>query len=154
MPYVSSINVAAAEAAFSTATDEWLPELRAYLTGNRDALLDCVAERLPGVIATVPSATYLAWLDFSALHQQPDPIKFILQHAKVGLSNGAPFGPGGAGHVHPNVSCPRESLMDGLVRIAKAVGRCRRTKVEQSFNLRPSTVVIARFRPGAARHRR
>ncbi len=123
VPHVSSINMAAAEAAFSTATDEWLAELRAYLTDNRDALLDFVAERLPGVVATVPSATYLAWLDFSALDLQPDPFKFILQNAKVGLSDGAPFGPGGAGHVRLNFACPRERLMDGLERIAKAVGR-------------------------------
>lgn len=123
VPHVSSINMAAAEAAFSTATDEWLAELSAYLTGNRDALLDFFAERLPGVIATVPSATYLAWLDFSALGLQPDPFKFILQNAEVGLSDGAPLGPGGAGHVRLNFACPRERLMDGLERIAKAVGR-------------------------------
>ena len=70
----------------------------------------------------MPPASRPAWLGFSALNLKPDPFKFILQNAKVGLSDGAPFGPGGAGHVRLNFTCPRECLMDGLERIAKAVG--------------------------------
>ena len=71
----------------------------------------------------MPPASRPAWLDFSALDLQPDPFKFILHNAKVGLSDGAPFASRGAGHVRLNFACPPERLMDGLERIAKAVGR-------------------------------
>lgn len=117
----STFSMAAAGAAFDTETDGWLNDLRAYLTGNRDALLDFVAKRLPGVPTTHPPSTYLAWLDFSALNLEPDPHKFVLHKARVGLSDGVPFGPGGAGHLRLNFACPRERLLEGLERIARAV---------------------------------
>lgn len=121
VPLIGAHSLAAAEAAFGTATDVWKTELLAYLTVNRDTLLTFVAERLPGVIATTPAATYLAWLDFSALGLEPDPHKFVLHKAKVGLNDGVPFGPGGAGCLRLNFACPRERLLDGLERIARAI---------------------------------
>lgn len=121
VPLVSAFSLAAAHAAFGPETDGWLTELRGYLTANRDTLLDFVAKRLPGVAATTPAATYLAWLDFSELNLHPDPHAFVLHKAKVGLNDGMPFGPGGAGCLRLNFACPRERLLDGLERIAQAV---------------------------------
>ena len=121
VPLVSAFSLAAAEAAFGVETDGWLTDLRAFLTANRETLLAFVAERLPGVLATAPASTYLAWLDFSALDLQPDPHKFVLHKAKVGLNDGAPFGPGGAGCLRLNFACPRERLLEGLERIARAI---------------------------------
>lgn len=121
VPLISAHSQAAAEAAFGAATDGWKAELLTYLTVNRDTLLAFVAERLPGVIATAPAATYLAWLDFSALGLEPDPHKFVLHKAKVGLNDGVPFGPGGAGCLRLNFACPRARLLDGLERIARAI---------------------------------
>ncbi len=121
VPHVSALSMTAAGAAYGEATDGWLAELREHLTGNRDALVAFVSERLPGVLTTAPAATYLAWLDFSALNLQPDPHKFLLEKARVGLIEGTGFGPGGAGHVRLNFACPRSRLMDGLEQIARAV---------------------------------
>ena len=73
------------------------------------------------VLAAAPASTYLAWLDFSDLDLQPDPHKFVLHKAKVGLNDGAPFGPGGAGCLRLNFACPRERLLEGLERIARAI---------------------------------
>ena len=65
--HVSSPGLAAAQVAFSGTCDAWLAALRAYLTRNRDFLVDFVRNELTGIKTTVPDATYLAWLDMSPL---------------------------------------------------------------------------------------
>ena len=65
--HVSSMGLFAAQAAFSGQCDGWLADLREYLSANRDFLVNYVSEYLPEVRVTFPSATYLAWLDFSRL---------------------------------------------------------------------------------------
>ncbi len=116
----NSFGLTAARAAF-TQCDDWLAELRAYLTANRDALVQFVDAHLPGVRTTVPEATYLAWLDCRDLNLEPNPFEFFLKQAKVGLNDGAPFGPGGEGFVRLNFACPRAMLMEGLERIRAAL---------------------------------
>ena len=119
--HVNSLGLIAAEAAFSGACEWWLEELRAYLTANRDCVVDFVARELKGVRVTVPQATYLAWLDFSELvhtgRVPPDPHRFLLQQAKVALNPGAEFGPGGEHFVRLNFGCPRATLLAALERI-------------------------------------
>lgn len=119
--HVASFGLTAAEAAFSPATDEWLTALRAYLTANRDTLVDYVAEFFPGVRTTVPEATYLAWLDFSDLNLPEAPFEFFLKRAKVALSDGATFGQGGEGFVRLNFACPRAILLQGLEQMRAAL---------------------------------
>lgn len=116
----SSVGLEAARTAFLHG-DEWLAELRVYLTANRDALVDFVRHRLPGVRTTIPDASYLAWLDCRALELQPSPYRFFLDEAKVGLDDGAAYGPGGDGFVRLNFGCPRATLMEGLERMRAAL---------------------------------
>ncbi|MGQ0605229.1 MAG: MalY/PatB family protein [Anaerolineales bacterium] len=116
----NSFGLAAAKAAFQHG-DEWLAELRAYLTANRDALVDYVRDCLSGMRAAVPDATYLAWLDCRDLNLQPSPFEFFLKEARVALGDGAMFGPGGEGFVRLNFGCPRAMLMDGLERMRMAL---------------------------------
>ena len=61
--HVSSMGLLAARVAFSGECDDWLAQLRTYLTANRDYLVDYVTEYLPDIRITRPDATYLAWLD-------------------------------------------------------------------------------------------
>ena len=123
--HVSSLALAAAETAFSGECDEWLAELRAYLTANRDYMVDFVQKNLPGVKITIPQATYLAWLDFSELvnsgKMQGNPYEFILKNARVALNNGPTFGTGGTNFVRLNFGCPRALLQEGLERIQKSL---------------------------------
>lgn len=119
----NGFGLTAAKVAYTQCDDwlRWLRELRLYLTANRDLLVSYVRDHLPGLRTTVPDATYLAWLDCRALNLQPDPFKFFLEHAKVALNDGAPFGPGGEGFVRLNFACPRATLLEGLERMRKAV---------------------------------
>jgi len=100
-----------------TQCQDWHDELLAYLTANRNFLVEYVNEQLPDVTTTRPEGTYLAWLDFSQTAIAADPHKAILEQAKVGLSDGPTFGAGGEGFVRVNYGCPRSTLQEGLDRI-------------------------------------
>ena len=120
--HVGSMGLHAAQVAFSGQCDGWLKELRRYLTGNRDFLVDYVTKYMPGVKTTVPAATYLGWLDFTEFNLEKSPYDFFLEQAKVALSDGKIFGENGAGHVRINFGTSRRILTQGLDRMRKALG--------------------------------
>ncbi len=120
--HVSSMGMHAAQVGFSGRCDGWLMELRRYLTGNRDFLVDYVTKYMPEVKVTIPDATYLGWLDFTALHLKKSPYDFFLKKARVALSDGKIFGPNGVGHVRLNFGTSRRILKQGLDRMRKAMG--------------------------------
>jgi cystathionine beta-lyase len=123
--HVNSLGQIAAEVAFSGVCDDWLAEVNAYLTANRDYVVDFVRSELPGIRVTVPQATYLAWLDFGDWMRErgisESPHEFLLKNGKIALNDGATFGTGGEGFVRLNFGCPRALLEEGLSRIKRAV---------------------------------
>jgi cystathionine beta-lyase len=119
---VAEVNVlgfVACEAAYRDG-GPWLQALIAYLRGNRDFLADFISREVPGVRIQAPiEATYLAWLDVSALGLE-HPVKNF-EAAGVGLSDGVPFGAKPGTHVRINFGCPRSTLAEGLARMRAAV---------------------------------
>jgi cystathionine beta-lyase len=105
--HVNSLGQVAAQIAFSGTCDDWLTEVLAYLTANRDFLAQFMQENLPEIRFTVPEATYLAWLDCNPL----------LDDAKVALNDGSEFGSGGEGFVRLNFACPRSLLERALAQM-------------------------------------
>lgn len=102
--------------------EDWLEELLIYLEGNADFLVNYIETRIPKVNVQKPQATYLAWLDFRELGlDQSSLISLMAKKAKVGLNDGAAFGPGGEGFMRMNFACPRSVLEEGLKRIENAV---------------------------------
>ncbi len=122
VPWVNALGLVAAEAAYRHG-DEWLADLKTYLTANRDAMVAYIGANMPQVKVTVPDATYLAWIDCREImeHVGDDPHKFFLEQAKVGLNDGPPFGEPGRGFVRLNFGCPRSTLMEGLERMKRAL---------------------------------
>jgi cystathionine beta-lyase len=99
---------------------EWLDGVVASLDRNRVLLQELLAEHLPEVGYRMPDATFLAWLDFSRLGWGDDPAAHALEVAKVGLSNGPPFGPTGRGFARLNLACSPEVLTEAVTRLAAA----------------------------------
>jgi len=93
----------------------------AGLDFNRRLLGSLLAEHLPTVGYLMPEATYLAWLDCTALGLGDDPAAVFLTRGKVGLNSGATFGAGGAGHVRLNFATRPDLLEEGVRRMASAV---------------------------------
>jgi cysteine-S-conjugate beta-lyase len=120
IPHVNAMGLAAALAAYS-AGQPWLVELLAYLKANRDYYVDFIDQHLPQLATTAPEATYLGWIDCREAGIEGSPFKFFLEQAKVALSDGAMFGPGGAGFVRLNFATPRSLLQEGLERMRGAL---------------------------------
>jgi cystathionine beta-lyase len=119
--HVASLGLHAARAAFSGDCDEWLKELRYYLSGNRDFLVDYVTKNMPGVRITVPEATYLAWLDFTQLELEKSAFEFFFEKARVALADGAIYGENSKGYARLNFGTSRRILKQGLDRMRKAL---------------------------------
>ena len=119
MAEVNLLGYTACEAAYRDC-EPWRQELLRTLRGNRDLILDFVARELPGVIIEAPiEATYLAWLNVSAL-KLADPIAHFESHG-LGLSDGGNFGVPRGTHVRLNFGCPRTTLAEALQRMKRAL---------------------------------
>ncbi len=116
VPGPTPLGIAATIAAYRDSRD-WLRELVAYLDGNRRALVELLAQHLPGVTLRLPEATYLAWLDCAALGLA-DPARCFLDRGHVALSDGPPFGAGFDQYVRLNFATSRALL----TRVVAAMG--------------------------------
>lgn len=123
LPHLHMGNIfgtAALEAAY-THGDEWLAQLINYLQGNFKMLEDFFRENLPEVKVMKPEATYLIWIDFSALGLTDEVLNRKLIDAGVGLNRGVQFGKQGTGFMRINIGCTKTVLHEALIRINKAL---------------------------------
>lgn len=120
--HIASPGLVASQVAYSGRCDDWLKELRRYLTDNRDFLVEYVMKNLPMVRVTVPDATFLAWLDCTDLKLKPSPFEFFLRVARVALGDGLKFGREGRQFVRLNFGTSRKILRQGLARMRKSLG--------------------------------
>lgn len=115
----STVGIAANIAAY-THGEPWLDAVLSYLRGNRDRLADALPQRVPGLLVTRPEGTYLSWLDFRALGLPAEPSDYLLQHARVALNPGIPFG-AGTGCARLNFGTTRAILDKAIEAISTAV---------------------------------
>lgn len=101
---------------------EWLDSTIAAFEANFDHLERELEAHLPEVRLRRPSASYLAWLDMSALGWGDDPAAVAEQRARVALSSGPAFGRQGAGCARMNVACAPETITEAVRRLAAARG--------------------------------
>lgn len=104
-----------------TSCQPWLDDVMAYLDGNRRFLAEFVRERMPRVVHHTPESLYLAWLDCAALELGGAPQPFFLERARVALTDGRRFGPGGESFVRVNFATSRPILREILERMARAL---------------------------------
>lgn len=116
-PSIHCLAYASAQAAYSLG-DQWRRELVAYLAGNRDALYQFVEKYMPGIKIYPMQATYLAWLDCSALGLE-NPQQFFLEKAGIYLNPGTPFGDPHC--VRFNFGTTRKLMLEGLQKMADAL---------------------------------
>lgn len=122
----STPGVIAATAAYADGRD-WLAEVITYLDGNRTALRDLLDEHLPEVRYSLPDATYIAWLDCSALGLEGSIADFFRTEAGVTLTDGALCGTGYANHARLIFAMPRPLLEQAVRQMAVAVHRLKVT---------------------------
>jgi cystathionine beta-lyase len=101
----------------------WLDEIVPYLQANRDYAQRAFEERIPEIRFYPPEATYLAWLDCSALDLEGSPAGHFMKHGRVALSGGRRFGAAWDQHVRLNFATSRPILTEMIDRMAKALDR-------------------------------
>lgn len=111
----SPLGVVAATAAFRGG-DEWLVALRERIVSQRDLLVRLLAEHLPLARMRPLEATYLAWLDLRAYHD--DPADVALEKGRVWVQDGREFQPDLPGHVRLNIATSPERLTEIVRRMA------------------------------------
>ena len=115
-----NFGVIASIAAF-TQGGPWLRSLIAHLDRNRASLGNLLRDQLPDVRYDPPEASYLAWLDCTALGLGPDPAAVFLEHGRVALARGLNFGAEGAGFARLNIGTSETLMTEAVERMAAAV---------------------------------
>lgn len=133
---VNSLGMAGSLAAFQQG-QPWLDAVLEQLQQNRELVESFVAEHMPEIDYATPEATYMAWLDCRPLELQMEPRAFFLHHARVALSAGSEFGPGGEGCVRLNFATSRQILGEILDRMADAIARRRRDSKRIQMTMSP-----------------
>lgn len=119
---VCEINAFAVEALIAAYNegDDWLDELRKYLYDNYTYLKDFFAKYLPHLPVLPLEATYLVWVDCSALKQSSKEIvEELLAKENLWLNEGTMYGEAGEGFIRINIATQRERLLQGLNKIKK-----------------------------------
>lgn len=117
----NSFATVAAVAAFEKGGD-WLDALCAYISENKRIASDYVKAELPGIFVVESDATYLLWIDVSALESDSNEIaKFIREKTGLFISAGSAYGEAGRHFLRMNVACPRSTCMEGLKRLKNGI---------------------------------
>ncbi len=99
----------------------WMDRTLSKLASRRDQLLGRLADELPEARVHAPEATYLSWIDFSALHLPMPAGQFFLQRAGVAASPGENFDPAASHFLRLNFATSSEILDEILNRMVRAV---------------------------------
>jgi cystathionine beta-lyase len=101
--------------------EEWLEELKEYLDGTIDWVLDFCKESLPKMKCVRPEGTYVFWMDFRDYGLSRDEIrKKIYVDANVLLEEGLMYDPDeGVGFERICLSSPRPMVQEAFKRIAE-----------------------------------
>jgi cystathionine beta-lyase len=118
----NSFGVFMATAAYSPDGAAWVDALTQYLAENA-RVFDAGIHAIPGLRSMKMQATYLAWVDFSALGMAQDEVIARVQTiAKIAPNHGAAFGTGGQACLRFNLAAPRSVIVDAVARLQRAFG--------------------------------
>lgn len=108
-----------AEAAYNHG-DEWMDALCQYLAENAQLFKEGL-EQIPGVSVMELQATYLCWVDFSALGMEMDEVIHRVQSdAEIAASHGITFGKAGAHYLRFNIAMARSQITESIRRLQTA----------------------------------
>ncbi|MCQ2466855.1 MAG: pyridoxal phosphate-dependent aminotransferase [Clostridia bacterium] len=117
----NSFALVAAITAF-TQGENWLDELRSYISANRDYVIDRLQKEAPEIKVVSEDATYLLWIDIKNVSNDSEKFAADLR-SKTGLwiTEGVHYGAAGEGFIRMNIACPRTTLVDGVNRLITGV---------------------------------
>ncbi len=119
-PFFSTI---ATESAYKCGS-EWLDQAKGYIESNIIAVEEYCAKHMPAIKPIRPQASFLVWLDCSALSLSHDElVDLFVNKAGLALNDGEMFGVGGNSHMRLNVGTSRKILLKALDNLKEAIER-------------------------------
>ena len=102
--------------------EAWLDALRQHIYENKRRTVEFVAQHVPQVRVVPSQATYLLWLDCTALPGTAKEIAGWLRgETGLYLTQGGQYGKAGERFLRLNIACPRATLEDGLARLQAGI---------------------------------
>ena len=102
--------------------EPWLDDLLVTLDQRRTQLGGLLAAHLPQLTWHPPQATFLAWLDCTAVGPDDTARERFLEQGRVALEPGLRYGAAGAGHARLNFATSPAILDEAINRMATALG--------------------------------
>ena len=107
-----------------TEGEEWLTQMLAYVEANVSYLVNYIQTRIPQLKPIVPQASYLVFIDFSALGLTQAQIKDLcVDKAHLALNDGSIYGEEGKGFMRINLACPRSVVQQALQQLEEALNK-------------------------------
>lgn len=98
--------------------EDWLEELRTYISMNKKSAKQYIGKNIPQLRVVESEATYLLWIDCSKLHPFVSEFcKFLQEEKQLILSDGISFGANGEDFIRMNIACPQKRMLEGLHRL-------------------------------------
>ena len=111
-------------AAFSAEGGLWLDGLREHIAKNKATVEKFVRDNLPEIKPIGQDATYLMWLDCSAITDDAEKLcDFIRAETGLFVSAGNKYRGNGRYFIRLNVACPEQTLKDGLNRLKEGINK-------------------------------
>lgn len=100
---------------------QWLDALRQYLMENKEYVINYLKEQIPEIKVVSSHATYLMWLDCSAITDDTKQLcEDIRKKTGLYMSYGQQYGGNGNYFIRLNIACPRKLVEDGMNRLYQA----------------------------------
>lgn len=100
---------------------QWLNALRQYLMDNKEYVKNYLKEHIPEIKVVSSHATYLMWLDCSAITDDTRQLcEDIRKQTGLYMSHGKQYGGNGNYFIRLNIACPRKLVEDGMNRLYQA----------------------------------
>lgn len=102
--------------------EDWLEEVLIYIQKNVDFAVDFLSKEIPQIKPMIPEASFLIWLDCTALRlSQQELVDLFVNKANLALNDGVTFGLGGEGWMRLNIGSPRSIIEKALNNLKKAM---------------------------------
>lgn len=102
--------------------EDWLGQLIEYLRINKQVLKEYLQTNIPELIAVGEDATYLEWIDCSALTDDSQQLSaFIREHTGLYIAEGTKYRGNGNSFMRINLATTHSNVQDGLKRLSTAV---------------------------------
>jgi bifunctional pyridoxal-dependent enzyme with beta-cystathionase and maltose regulon repressor activities len=119
----TTISMIAAKVILSGEVDYYVTEELRYLHRAREYSLERM-KGIEGIKCNALEGTYLLFPNISAFGKTSEEmVKYLLEDAKVGVSDGSRFGSRGEGHIRLNIGTSLAVLEEGLNRIESSLGK-------------------------------